>query len=164
MKLKADRFFMPWYYFFRQGTEDSCPLVPLLRIWIRKIFKDPDPLPGVLESGSRSVSYSNEHNKINWKGKFNKVLVCLLVGSCWDLLTRKMKSRCIKSTGTVLGTVHYLFEMARIWIKQSELDLYQIEKQDPDPYQSEQQDLDPYQKVLVPRHCLVQLLTTYSKN
>ncbi len=30
-----------------------------------------DPFPGVLGSGS--VSYSNEHNTINWKGKFNKV-------------------------------------------------------------------------------------------
>jgi hypothetical protein len=31
--------------------------------------------------GSGSISYSNEHNKIAWKGKFNKV--CLLLGSRW---------------------------------------------------------------------------------
>jgi hypothetical protein len=37
---------------------------------------DPDPFQGVLGSGS--VSYSNKHNKINWKRKFNKV--CLLLG------------------------------------------------------------------------------------
>jgi hypothetical protein len=46
---------------------------------IRIIFQYPDLFPGVLGSGS--VSYSNEHNKINWKGIFNKV--CLLVGSFW---------------------------------------------------------------------------------
>ncbi len=44
---------------------------------IHIIFPDPVSIPGCL--GSRSVSYSNEYNKINWKGKFNKV--CLLVGS-----------------------------------------------------------------------------------
>ncbi len=42
-----------------------------IRIW--------DPFLGVLGSGS--VSYSHEHNKINWKENFNKV--SLLVGSCW---------------------------------------------------------------------------------
>jgi hypothetical protein len=40
-----------------------------IRIRIRIIFKDPDLFPDVLGSGS--VSYSNEQNKINWKGKFN---------------------------------------------------------------------------------------------
>jgi hypothetical protein len=36
--------------------------------------------------------------------------------------------------------------MARIWIKHSDPDPYQIEKQDPDPYQSDKQDPDPDQK------------------
>ncbi len=84
----------------------------MLRIRIPIIFQDPDwdLFPGVLGCGS--VSYSNEHNKINWKGKFNKV------ASVWvllDLLTRKIKFRCIKST--VLGTVYYLFETVRIRIR-----------------------------------------------
>ncbi len=42
-------------------------------------FPGSGSVPGFLGSGS--ISYSNEHNKINWKGKFNKV--CLLVGSWW---------------------------------------------------------------------------------
>ncbi len=67
-----------------------------------------------------------------------------------DLLTRKIKIRCIKST--VLFKVHYLSEMVRILIKQLDLDLYQIEKQDPGPYQSENQDLDLYQKGLNLQH------------
>jgi hypothetical protein len=53
------------------------PLQPVLQILIRIRIRnrsDPYHLPG-----SGSVSYSNEHNKINWKGKFNKK--CLLVGS-----------------------------------------------------------------------------------
>jgi hypothetical protein len=41
---------------------------------IRIIFQDPDQ--GVL--ASRSIRYSNEHSKINWKEKFNKV--CLIMG------------------------------------------------------------------------------------
>ncbi len=53
-------------------------LPPVLRIRIRAIIRD--PIQGVLGSGS--ISYSNEHIKINWKGKFNKE--CLLVGSCWN--------------------------------------------------------------------------------
>jgi hypothetical protein len=36
---------------------------------------DPDPSPGCLGSGS--TSYSNERNKINWKGKFNKEYLCV---------------------------------------------------------------------------------------
>jgi hypothetical protein len=68
-----------------------------------------------------------------------------------DLLTRKIKLRCIKSI--VLG--HYLFEMARIWIqigiKQLDPDLYKIEKQDQDPDQIEKPD--SYQKGLGPQHC-----------
>jgi hypothetical protein len=39
-------------------------------LWIR------DPDLGVL--GSRSISYTNEHNTINWKGKFNEE--CLWMG------------------------------------------------------------------------------------
>ncbi len=49
----------------------------VLLIRIRIIFPDPDPFLSVLGSGS--VSYSIEHDKINWKGNFNKV--CFLVGS-----------------------------------------------------------------------------------
>jgi hypothetical protein len=40
---------------------------------IRIIFQDPDPFPSVLRSGSVYVSYSYEHNKINWKGQFNNL-------------------------------------------------------------------------------------------
>ncbi len=112
----------------------------MLRIQI--IFHDPD-LGSVSPClGSVSVSYSNEHNKINRKEKFNKVPM----PSGWvllDLLTRKIK-------------LHYLFLTERIWIhihiQQS--DSYQIEKQDPDldRYQSEKQGLDPYQKGLDLQH------------
>jgi hypothetical protein len=59
-----------------------------------------------------------------------------------DLLTRKIKLRCIKST--VLGTLPIL--------NGKDPDPYQIKKQDPDPYQSEKQDPDPYQKGLEPQH------------
>ncbi len=47
-----------------------------------------------------------------------------------DLLTRKIKLRCIK----VLFYVHYLFELVsiQIRIKQSNPDPYHVEKQDPD--------------------------------
>jgi hypothetical protein len=58
-------------------------------------YNFPDPFPSVLGSGY--VGYSNEHNKINLKGKFNKVGM----PSGWflvDLLTKKIKLRCIKST------------------------------------------------------------------
>ncbi len=58
-----------------------------------------------------------------------------------DLLTRKIKLRCIKST--VLGTLP--FEMVTIRIR--------IKQLDPDPYQSDKQDPDPEQKGLDPRHC-----------
>ncbi len=63
-----------------------------------------------------------------------------------DLLTRKIKLRCIKST--VLGT--NIFEMERIQIRIKQSDPDQIEK--PDPYQSEKEDPDPYQKGLDPQH------------
>ncbi len=66
---------------------------------IRIIFQDPEFVPRCLGSGS--INYSNEHNKINWKGKFNKV--GLLVGSCWTYWQGKSMKRCIKST--VLGTL-----------------------------------------------------------
>jgi hypothetical protein len=48
------------------------------------ICQDPDPFPECLRSGFGSISFSNEHNKINWKGKFNKEYLL-------DLLTRKIK-------------------------------------------------------------------------
>ncbi len=67
-----------------------------------------------------------------------------------DLLTRKIKIRCIKST--VLGTLP-------LWnSKDPDLDQtvgpdpYQIEKQDTDPYQSKNQDLDPYENGLDLQH------------
>jgi hypothetical protein len=50
-----------------------------------------------------------------------------------DLLTRKIKLRCVKST--VLGTVP-------LW-----------NGKDLDPYRSEKQDSDPYQNGLDPQHC-----------
>jgi hypothetical protein len=46
---------------------------------VKSSVPDPDPFPGCLGSGS--ISYFNEHNKINWRGKFNKEY--LLSGSCW---------------------------------------------------------------------------------
>ncbi len=70
-----------------------------------------------------------------------------------DLLTRKIKKRCIK--GTLLGTLP-------LWngkdpdprIQQSNPDPYHIEKQvkDPDWYKSYKQDPYPYQKGLDPQH------------
>jgi hypothetical protein len=57
------------------------PLRAMLRIrtQIRIICQDPDPFPGFLGSGS--ISYTNEHNKINWKEEFIKEY--FLWGSCW---------------------------------------------------------------------------------
>jgi hypothetical protein len=51
--------------------------------------------------GSRSRSYSNEHDNIDWKGTFKQPMpaIWLLV----DLLTRKFKLRCLKSS--VLDTL-----------------------------------------------------------
>jgi hypothetical protein len=69
-----------------------------------------------------------------------------------DLLTTKIKLRCIKSTG--LGTLPLCTARIRIrmCIKQSNPDPYQIKKKDPDQYQSEKQDPDPYQKGLDPQY------------
>jgi hypothetical protein len=57
------------------GAADADPFgsVSFSRIRIR------DPFLSVIGSGSGSVSYSYEHHKINWKGKFNKK--CLQSGS-----------------------------------------------------------------------------------
>jgi hypothetical protein len=68
--------------------------VSFLMIW------DPGSVPGYLESGSGSISYSNEYNKINLKGKFTEVF--LLVGS---FRHTDKERRCIIIT--VLGTIHY---------------------------------------------------------
>jgi hypothetical protein len=58
-----------------------------------------------------------------------------------DLLTKKIKLRCIKSTAFFyIGTLPVRI---RISIEQSALDPYQIDKQDPDPYQNG----------LNPQHC-----------
>ncbi len=35
-------------------------------------FEDPDPPSGCLGSGSGSIRYSHEDNKINWKRELNK--------------------------------------------------------------------------------------------
>ncbi len=45
---------------------------------IRIIFLDPDPgsVPECPGSGSGSISYANEHNKMNWKGKYNNYAFC----------------------------------------------------------------------------------------
>jgi hypothetical protein len=59
-----------------------------------------------------------------------------------------------KKYGTFLGTVHYLFETVRFWIRIKQPDPCQIKKQDPDRYQSDEQDPDPYQKGLDPQHCI----------
>jgi hypothetical protein len=72
---------------------------------VLRIRMDPYNFPG-----SRSISCSNEHNKINWKGKFNKV--CLLVGSCRTYWQGKLSKKMY--TSTVLGTLWYLFETVRI--------------------------------------------------
>ncbi len=61
-----------------------------------------------------------------------------------DLLARKIKLRCIRST--VLGTSLPLWNC-------KDPDPDQIEKQDPDPYQIEKQDPDPYQMGVDPQHC-----------
>jgi hypothetical protein len=45
---------------------------PVGFVRIRVNFEGPDSFPGCLGSGSRSISYSHEHNKINWKGELNK--------------------------------------------------------------------------------------------
>ncbi len=113
----------------KEGVFNYC--LPVLLIRIRS---DQYHFPG---SGSipkwfRSGSYNIEHNKINWKGKFNKV--CLLFGS-WHLLTRKNQVRGIKST-IILGTVGTLFEKVRIRIL--------IKKSDPDPHRMKGSDPDPY--------------------
>jgi hypothetical protein len=50
----------------------QCTKSGYVRILI--IFQNPDPFPGV-------YFYSNEHNKINRKGKFNKEN--LLCWFCW---------------------------------------------------------------------------------
>jgi hypothetical protein len=44
-------------------------------IRIRIIYQDPDPgsVHRCLGSGSGSISCSNEHKKVTWKGKFNKL-------------------------------------------------------------------------------------------
>jgi hypothetical protein len=45
------------------------------------IVQDLDPLPGCLGSGSGSISYTHEHNKINLKGELNEeYLLCGPVG------------------------------------------------------------------------------------
>jgi hypothetical protein len=121
---------------------------------IHIIFQN--PLPGVVGSLSGFVSYSNEHNKINWKGKLTKYnmpsgLILL------DLLTRKIELRCIKST--VSGSLP-------LW-----------NGKDPDPYQTVgsgsvsnlkawsgsvpklKANLDPYQKGLDLQHCFPVLST-----
>jgi hypothetical protein len=49
-------------------------------IRIHIIFQDPGSVPRCLGSGSRSISYSNEHSKINWKGKFNRSTYAFWVG------------------------------------------------------------------------------------
>jgi hypothetical protein len=91
------------------------------------IFPDTDPFPSVL--GYISISYSNAQNKINWKGKFNNWMPAGWVLA--DLLTRKIKFRCIKST--VLSTLP-------LWNSKHPdpyqvANLYQSERSD--PYQSE---------------------------
>ncbi len=101
-----------------------------------------DPFLSVLGSGS--VSYSNEHNKIKWKGKLNKKY--LLVGAwqaCWQWKSSEDVEKVLFRYITSLKRVRI-----RIRIKKSDTDPYQSEKQD--PYQSEKQD--PDQNGLDPQH------------
>ncbi len=65
------------------------------------IFQDADPFPGVLGSGS--VSYSNEHNKINWKGKFNKMRYAFWFGPGGPT-DKENQVKMYKKYRTVLGT------------------------------------------------------------
>jgi hypothetical protein len=51
----------------------------------------------------RAWSSSNEHNKINWKGEFDKYACWLAPGEPTD---KKNQLRCIKGTGNILGTLH----------------------------------------------------------
>ncbi len=65
-----------WYLFLAHMIRKPHSV---LRIRIRFILPGPDPALFSSVLGSESVSYSNEHNKINWKGKFNNL--GLLLGS-----------------------------------------------------------------------------------
>ncbi len=79
-------------------ASDKCSYSQCCGSWavrIRIIL--PDPFLGVLGS-EWSVSYSNENNKINWKGKFNKVF--FLVGSWWTY-----KEYHLKMYQSTLGTL-----------------------------------------------------------
>ncbi len=95
---------------------------------IPNIFQYPDPgsVPGCLGSRSRSIKYSNEQNKIIWKGKFNKYAVCFGPVGPTD---KENQAKMYKST--ILG-------LLPLWNGK-------------DPYQSEKPDL--YQKGLDPQHC-----------
>ncbi len=80
-----------------------CSLLPLWKIGMQSWIRQPVLLiricissPDLFLSVLGSVSYSNEFNKINWKGKFNKVMR-LIVRSLQTSLQGK-SSRCIKST------------------------------------------------------------------
>jgi hypothetical protein len=69
----------------RNLNSDPDPDVPITKfcllsvLRIRIIFRIRIRSPGCLGSGS--LSYYNEHKKINWKEKFNKEY--LFSGSCW---------------------------------------------------------------------------------
>ncbi len=74
----------------------------MLWIWIHIIFQDPDPFPGCLGSRSVSISYSHEHNKINWKGELNINTFCVGPVGPTDKGNEVNMYICIKSAGTVL--------------------------------------------------------------
>ncbi len=76
-----------------------------------RIRKDPYYLPG-----SGSVSYSNEHNNITWKEKFNKVQYAFLLGPV-EPTDKENQVKVYKKYRTVLGTLP-------LWLGK-----------DPDPYQ-----------------------------
>jgi hypothetical protein len=112
---------------------------PVLRIRICIIFPGSGFVPGFLGSGA--LSYSNKHNKINWKGKFNKVPYAFWLGPGGPT-DKETQVKMFKKCCTVLGTLP-------LW-----------NSKDRDPYQTvwsrsvscEKQDLNLYKKVLDPQH------------
>ncbi len=94
------------------------------------------------------MSYSNEHNKINWQGKFNKVrLLFGPVGPTAEGNQVKMYKKCCFRFITSLkrqGSGSVSNSQIRIKLKSSIRIGILSEKQDP----------DPYQKGLDPQHCM----------
>jgi hypothetical protein len=74
----GQRWVASFFYIPREHYTEALSRIRIRVIHI--IFQDPDPgsVPRCLGSGS--ISYSNEHNKINRNGKFNKVPYAFWLG------------------------------------------------------------------------------------